>query len=193
MAGDSLGQLIYLVVLGAAVLGWFIAQNRNAMGKTMQYAAVWGLIFVGVIAGIGLWGDIRDDILPAQNYAADGTTIEVPRSYDGHYYLTLDIDGRPVTFTVDTGATNMVLSPSDARLIGLDVENLAYLGQAETANGIVRTARVRLDKVALGPVTDRNVTAYVNEAEMDGSLLGMSYLNRFDRLEISDGRLVLTR
>ena len=50
-----------------------------------------------------------------------------------------------------------------------------------------------LDRIALGKATDTGVRAVVNGAEMQGSLLGMSYLQRFDRLEISGGRLVLER
>jgi len=193
MPGDSVAQIIYLVLLGTAVIGWFIASNRNSLGKTAQHATIWGLIFIGVIAAVGLWGDIRDDILPQQSYINEGATVKVPRSPDGHFYLTLQIGGQPVRFTVDTGATYIVLSPDDARRIGLDPETLAYLGQAETANGTVRTARVKLDNVLLGPIIEDNIPAYVNEADMDSSLLGMSYLNRFERIEIANGKLILTR
>lgn len=193
MDGDQLGRLIYLVILGAAVIGWFIAQNRNAMGKTTQYAMIWGLIFIGVIGAFGLWGDIRNDILPRQSVSQNGTQIEVPRAQDGHYYLTLDLNGTPIQFTVDTGASGIVMSQSDARRIGIDTDTLAYLGQAQTANGIVRTAYVQLDVIEIGAIQDRNVPAYVNQGQMDGSLLGMDYLNRFDRIEITDNTLILTR
>ena len=193
MDGDALGRLIYLVILGAAIVGWFIAQNRNSMGKTTQYAVIWGLIFVGVIGAVGLWGDISDDVLPRQKVINDGTRIEVPRSPDGHYYMTLDLNGAPVEFTVDTGASGIVLSPDDARKIGLDISTLTYLGQAHTANGVVRTALVRIQDIQIGAILDRDVTAFVNQADMNGSLLGMDYLSRFERIEIADGVLILTR
>ena len=111
MSEHDIGRLVYLTVLGTAVIGWFIAQNRNSLGKTTQHAMLWGLIFVGVIGAVGLWGDIRDDILPRQNVIGNGDRIETPRARDGHYYLTLDVNGAPVAFTVDTGATGIVLSP----------------------------------------------------------------------------------
>jgi aspartyl protease family protein len=50
-----------------------------------------------------------------------------------------------------------------------------------------------LKDVALGPFHDRDVRAFVNEGEMTKSLLGMEYLNRFARLEINNGRLILER
>ena len=67
------------------------------------------------------------------------------------------------------------------------------VGRAETANGTVRTANARVDRVALGDITDRNVRVSVNGGEMDGSLLGMTYLSRFEKVEIEGRRLVLTR
>jgi aspartyl protease family protein len=94
---------------------------------------------------------------------------------------------------VDTGATELVLSRSDAERAGLDTEALIYSGQAFTANGMVQTAPVVLETIALGKAIDLGVPAVVNGAEMQDSLLGMSYLQRFDRIEISGGTLVLER
>jgi aspartyl protease family protein len=52
---------------------------------------------------------------------------------------------------------------------------------------------VVLDRVALGPIEDRNLRASVNGGQMEQSLLGMAYLDRFDRIEIANDRLILTR
>jgi aspartyl protease family protein len=187
------GHLVYLAILGIAVVGWFIAENRASLGQTLRTALAWAFIFLGVVAGYGLWGDIRDDVAPRQTVFTEDARVEVPRAFDGHYYLTLEVNGTPVDFVVDTGATDMVLSREDAQRIGLDPADLAYTGIASTANGQVRTARVRLDEVSLGGITDRGVTASVNAGEMSGSLLGMSYLHRFERIEIANGRLILER
>lgn len=193
MSGDQIERLVYLGLLGTAVAGYFIAANRRRLGELARHAMLWGLIFVGVIAGFGLWSDIRDDVIARQSVVADGSRIEVPRAFDGHYYLTLALNGTPVQFVVDTGASEIVLSQDDARRVGLDPATLIYSGSAGTANGVVRTARVTLEQVALGPVVDYRVPAWVNQGEMNGSLLGMTYLQRFDRIEIADGRLVLER
>lgn len=187
------GHLAYLVVLGIAVIGWFIADNRQSLGRTMRMAFAWGFIFVGVIAAYGLWNDIRDDLAPRQAVFNGEARVEVPRAFDGHYYLTLDLDGTPVDFVVDTGASEIVLTREDAARVGLDTGGLAFTGIANTANGAVRIARARVGEVSLGDIRDRNVPVSVNAGNMDTSLLGMSYLQRFDRLEISGGRLVLER
>ena len=193
MNGDDTARLIYLVLLGSVIASYFFISNRQHLGQMARQAALWGLIFVGVIAGAGLWSDIRDDVIPRQSVIADGGRVEVPRAFDGHYYLTLEADGTPIEFVVDTGATDIVLSRQDAQRIGIDPDALAYIGTANTANGAVRTARTTVDSLALGPIVDRNVAVWVNEGEMEGSLLGMAYLQRFRKLEISDSTLVLER
>lgn len=193
MTGDEIARLAYLALLGTAVIGWAIAESRGGLGPALKRLLVWGFIFLGVIGGYGLWEDIRNDVAPRQLVLDDGGRIEVPRAFDGHYYLTLEIDGQDVDFIIDTGATDIVLAETDAARLGIDTEALAYSGLANTANGTVRTARVALDTVALGNVTDRNVPAVVTDGEMEGSLLGMRYLQRFSRLEISGNTLVLER
>lgn len=193
MSATEYGNLVYLVLLGAVVAFWFFAQNRQGLNKTLQQAAIWGLIFVGAVAAAGLWGDIRQTGTQQQLVVEEAGRIEVPRGPDGHYYLTLTINDTPVDFVVDTGATGMVLTQADANRIGLPRDEMIFFSEAMTANGPVRTAPVRLEEVALGPFEDSNVRALVNEGEMHVSLLGMTYLNRFARMEFNDGRLILER
>ncbi len=190
MDGDNFGQLLYLGLLLAAVAGWGFAEYRGRLGQGLRTMLAWGMIFVGVMAGYGLWNDIRQDITPSQMARMDA--VEVPRKSDGHYYLTLTINGQPLEFMADTGATGVVLSKDDAAYLGIDLEGLVYTGESMTANGVVRTARVRLGPVEFGPFQDESLGAWVNEGEMEGSLLGMDYLGRFN-IEIAGDRMILRR
>ncbi len=193
MSADSIANLSYLSLLGIAIAGYFLVANRNALGKMLEFAALWGLIFVGVTASVGLWDELQTTVIPKQAVFADEGRIEVPRDADGHYYLTLDISGKPVRFVIDTGATDIVISRQDAEALGYDMSRLGFIGSAQTANGRVRTARIKLRDVSVGDIRDGNLSAWVNEGEMDQSLLGMAYLNRFDRIEIADNKMVLIR
>ncbi|MFY9211475.1 MAG: TIGR02281 family clan AA aspartic protease [Aestuariivita sp.] len=193
MSENEIGRLIFLCLLGGALIFSLFASARSNMNKTLQHAVIWALLFLGVIAGIGLWEDVRDQIMPRQAVFSEQGRVEVPRSPDGHYYLTLDVNGAPIDFVIDTGATGVVLSQKDAARTGLPMEQLVYLGRAMTANGEVRTAPVRLDVMALGTIVDTNVPAWVNEGDLDRSLLGMDYLQRWERIEITQGELILSR
>ena len=185
-------SLVYLVILLAAVVGWFMAEYSGGFGRMLRAAMAWGLIFLGAIAGYGLWSDIRTELTPRQAVITDGTAIEVPRRASGHFHLTLDLNGVPVDFLVDTGATDIVLSQGDAERVGIALDDLAFVGRARTANGEVATAYTSIDNVTLGPIEHSNVSVSVTNGEMPASLLGMSYLSRFNRLEIEGGVLRLT-
>jgi aspartyl protease family protein len=98
----------------------------------------------------------------------------------GHLVTTGQVNGIPVRFAVDTGATFITFPAGEARRIGLD-----YLkGQKalmNTANGTVLAYRVKLDTVRVGDVTVNGVEAVVMEGDsLPVALLGMSFLNRVD-------------
>lgn len=195
MDADQTMRMLYLGLLGGALLAYALLSRRTSLGQSLRHLLLWGLIIVGIAAGYALW---QDTIAPQGRVMVSGEgQISVPRSRDGHYYLSLTINDAPVRFVVDTGASDLVLSQRDAAAAGLDPDTLAYLGQARTANGVVPIARVILDEVVLSEgdlrIADRRVPAFVNQGELDISLLGMGYLERFARIEIDSGRLVLTR
>lgn len=192
-SGDDFGNLIYLVLMGGVIAAWFFIQNRDGLNRTLQQMAVWALIFIGVIAAYGMWSDIRQTVTPRQSVIQDAGQIELPRGRDGHYYVTLDVNGTPIRFVVDTGATSVVLRKEDAAAVGIDLNDLAYLSKAMTANGMVRIASTRVDSIGLPGATERNFRVDVNEGQMSQSLLGMTYLQTFSRLEIAGGTMILTR
>lgn len=184
-------RVLYLSVLLLALTGWLFAEYRGRLGEAMRVILAWAMIFLGLAALYGMWGDLRRDIRPAQEMSATGA-LEIPRAADGHYYARLKIGGREITFMADTGASGVTLTPRDAEKLGIDTAGLAYVNQAMTANGMVATAAVTLKDVTLGPFHDRTIPAQVNRADMDVSLLGMDYLGRFT-IQIAGDRMALTR
>jgi len=191
MDGDTTARVIYLGILVAAVGSYLLVEFRGRMGQMVRGLVSWGLIIVGLMAGYGLWNDMSVKIMPQQS-VADGGEIVLPRAPDGHYYVTLQVDGQPIEFMVDTGASGMVLAREDAVRLGIDPASLAYLGSAQTANGTVRTSRITLETVELGAYRDAKLRAFVTEGEMGGSLLGMDYLGRF-KIEIAGGEMIWRR
>jgi aspartyl protease family protein len=105
--------------------------------------------------------------------------------------VTARVNGTYVTFLVDTGATDVVLSPLDAQRIGFDPKDLRFTQRAETANGVVRAAPVTLDEVALGSIVVDHLPASVNEASMSQSLLGMRFLNQLRSWRVEGQTLIL--
>jgi aspartyl protease family protein len=190
MDSDDTARLIYLGLMLAAVAGWGIVEFRSRMGQAARMALAWGLIVVALMSGYGLWEGLSRDHARQDQANVDGR-IEVPRGGDGHFYLTVLVNGAPVDFMVDTGAFGILLSPQAARDIGLDPAALVYDGVSQTANGTGSFARIRLETTELEGIRHVGLPAAVNSAEMSESLLGMDYLRLF-RMEVTGDLLILT-
>jgi aspartyl protease family protein len=111
-------------------------------------------------------------------------SVMVTADERGHFVTTGQVNGTPIRFAVDTGATFITLPASEARRLGLDYRKgqKAMMG---TANGSALAYRVKLDTVRVGEVTVNSVDAVVLEGDKEGdslsiALLGMSFLNRMD-------------
>ena len=188
---DTIPRLLYLVILGVFIGSYILYEARGRIGQTLQMAGLWVLIFIGAVAAYGLKDDISALLFPDNHLVQAEGAIVLRKSYDGHFYADALVNGIPIRFVVDTGASSIALSQQDAEALGIDLAALNYNGRAMTANGDVRTARVQLDSLTLGPITTRNLSASVTEGMAFGSLLGMSYLSKFEKLEISEDRMVL--
>lgn len=193
MNADDTASFIYLSLLLGAIAFYYVIANRRHLSKMIRHAVLWALIFIGVLAGVGLWEDVHPRLItPAQITHGDGV-IEVPKDRRGQFNVVAKANGVNVEFLIDTGASNVVLSMEDAKSIGVDIESLTFLGSAQTANGEVRIAPTYIDTFNLGGVQDDGLKVYVTDGDLFGSLLGMDYLRRFEKIEIARDTLVLTR
>lgn len=186
-------QLVYYGILLAALLGGVLLTRQGQMGKTLRQFGLWALTFGGIVMAYGIWEDISRNSRGSFARVNERGNVVLEKQRDGHFHATVVINGAPIDTLVDTGATLTVLTPQDATRAGFDIDRLQFSGQARTANGIVATAPIRLDRVALGPFEERNVSAAVNGGNLDKSLLGMEFLNRFGRLEITRDQLIITK
>ena len=193
MEENDFARLIYLSGLVVAILGSVLISRRGAYGKMFRQAGVWLLIFMGLVAIVASWQDIRQSGQTTSFQQSQGGAIIIPKEIDGHFHLTLTINDRPIDFLVDTGASDIVLTRKDAARVGFDPNRLDYWGMANTANGTVRLATIRLETVRLGEFIDKNIRASVNKASMEKSLLGMRYLSKFSTIEISNDQMILKR
>ena len=97
----------------------------------------------------------------------------------GHFAAAGSLNGYPVSFLVDTGATTIAIGAAEARRIGLDYKAGQAVGVA-TAAGVVPAWRVTFNTVKVGGITVNQVDGMVVESGLDMPLLGMSFLNRME-------------
>ena len=118
-------------------------------------------------------------------------SVEIARDSRGHFAVDGIVDGRRVSFMVDTGASLIALTRNDAARLGIHPAQRDYTVQVSTANGVTRAARVTLGMVEIGGVIVRNVDALISPDEaLSENLLGLSFLSRV-RWSHDRGRLLL--
>jgi aspartyl protease family protein len=116
---------------------------------------------------------------------ASPTEVVLTAGPGGHFRTIGQINGKAVTFMVDTGASSVALGKTQADNLGIDYQK-APVGFANTANGTVMVHMVTLDAVRVGGVLVANVPAIVLPTPMEYVLLGNSFLTRFQMRREND-------
>jgi len=201
-ADEKWPRLIYLLALLILVGGGVFAY-RGRLGDAAKHAAMWvlaGLVLVTLYAYRGPLADFASPVLDAlvpgrMTVAVDDSgrkTLTVAPDANGHFSLTGEVDGTPVDFLIDTGASSLVLTYEDAERAGIDVGGLTFNRMVETANGMTLQARAVIGELQVGPLTLRNVPAGVaQQGQLFTNLLGMNVLSRFASWRVENGRLVI--
>lgn len=118
-------------------------------------------------------------------------TVSLTADARGHFAANGALNGYPITFLVDTGATAVAIGAAEARRLGLDYRSGAA-ARVSTAAGVVPAWRVTFNTVKVGGISVNQVEGLVVESGLDVPLLGMSFLNRMDMKR--DGQtMTLTR
>ena len=192
-----LGSLLVFVLLGsrAFLFGRASEAARNAFA--------WVAIIAVLLAGYAYREELQDvghrvslGLIPGSavtRLASDGTSrVQIGRDRAGHFTVEGQVDGVPVRFLVDTGATIIALSARDAERIGFAQDELRYSQPIMTANGRAFAAPVTLDVVSVGGIERRRVAASVAApGALSQSLLGMNFVGTLASFEIRGDRLIL--
>ena len=163
-----------------------------SMFRYAASVAVIGLLAAGAVQA--LTGSAAHAAADAPLRGAQGSELEpasLIKEADGHFWADGLVNGGPVRFLVDTGASNVSLTPQDAQRLGLQPADLVYDQTVRTAGGDSLAARVRLHSVAIDGVRLSDVDALVIGRGLPSSLLGMSYLGRLSQFEATPTALVL--
>ncbi|MDR3506626.1 MAG: TIGR02281 family clan AA aspartic protease [Caulobacteraceae bacterium] len=193
---DWVFVLKMLGMLALASVSLFARPHKlnEALGHLLAWGSIAGVLLLGFTfkdqLGEGLLR-VRSALIPG--YAVPLTPCEavLNQSADGAYYAVAQVNGTPVTFQVDTGASDIVLSPADAKRLGVDVSSLSFDDATETANGVGHGARFSARSMEVGSIKLADVRMSINQAPMSTSLLGMAFFNKLKSFTFEGGRLRL--
>jgi aspartyl protease family protein len=169
------------------------------IGWAVRQLVIWGGVALVLFVAVNRLAPSPSATAPAPAASASapqGARGSVPNALvfranpQGHVLVDAYVNGAPVRFLVDTGATMVVLTLKDAASAGFGRDDLAFSMRTSTANGEARAAPVRLRDLRIDQLQVGDVTAAVAE-NLNISLLGQSFLTRIDGYEMRDGVLTL--
>src|SRR5690606_5718532 len=184
---DVFAHALYLGVLGAVLAAAFLG-SRARLGNVTGNIAIWLFILLVLVAGYQYRYELQDlasrvtaGLIPGSPIALDsggnGARVMLQKSASGHFEVRASVNGKPVQFLVDTGATSSVLSAADATRAGYDVDRLEYVLPVATANGYASAARIVVKDLRVGTIERRSVPMLVAApGRLDQSLLGMDFI-----------------
>jgi aspartyl protease family protein len=190
--GFDAPYLVYYVVLLVAVVASLVAM-RLPIGKTVKMALAWVAIFgIGFVVmsyrselgGIGK--RLRSEAMGSA-IVEDGT-VRVPVGEDGHFWVEAEVNGHPLRFMVDSGASVTTVSRDSAAAAGLPIGGQRTIVQ--TANGPATAIQGSADRFEIGPIKRTDFPVDINEHD-DTNLLGMNFLRSLSSWRVEGHYLVL--
>lgn len=196
--GRLVGLSVLATVYGATVMGMFRGRGGEALQAALAWLAIVAVLAVGYTyryefeaVGRRVIGNFVPSL--GQEGVTGAREVTISRGPGGTYVARVAINGaRPVPMLVDTGASALVLTDTDARRAGIKVDELSFTVPVQTANGQAMTASATVESVSVGPITERNVrTLVARPGALSSSLLGHTFLDRLESYEVRGGRMVL--
>jgi aspartyl protease family protein len=193
MTNDTMLGGLYLLMAIMLILGTLITR-REPIAKMATMLLAWIAIFA---AGFVLF-TFRDNFgWVAQRLKAEavgtpvtqGRETRIPMALDGHFWVNARVNGRPVKFLVDSGATMTTIDRETAMLAGVPVSARADQ-YVRTGNGIIRVSSGRAAEIEVGGITRNDIALQVADND-DLNVLGMNFLSSLSRWGVEGRWLVL--
>jgi aspartyl protease family protein len=177
-----------------------LVSSLAARRLPLSYVAKAGLAWIAIFAAlfaifsfrfefIGIWERVKADISGTAGQSISGEAIELRRQDDGHYWIMVDINGKPVRFMVDSGATMTAINAITARDAGIEADGYPII--LSTANGRVAAKRANVQSLVVGPHRIENHPVVVSESFGDINLLGMNFLNSMQSWRVEANVMII--
>ena len=175
-----------------------LAARRLPLGYVAKAAFAWIAIFAALFAIFSfrfefkaVWERVKADISGTAGQSVSGEEITIRRQDDGHYWLQVDVNGKPVRFMIDSGATTTAVNANTARETGIQVDTDGYPVFLNTANGSVAAQRGIIQSLKIGTheIGQHNVVVSVSFG--DTNVLGMNFLDSMQSWKVEANVMTL--
>jgi len=194
--GDQAINFIFF--LGCLILvGRALMVRRIPIAQGLKMFVAWVLIFGAAFVVFTL----KDEFLALGNRVlletrggvveeTAGGEIRIRQAPDGHFWVTAELNGEPVRFLVDSGATTTSISRATAVRVGIEPSR-GFGTMVQTANGVVTVERGRAETLKVGSIERRDVAVHISEAFGDMNVIGMNFLSTLSGWGVEGRTLVM--
>jgi len=175
-----------------------LAARRLPLGYVAKAAFAWIAIFAALFAifsfrfeFISIWERVKADISGTSGQSISGDEIAIRRQDDGHYWLQVDVNGKPVRFMIDSGATTTAVNANTARETGIEVDANGYPAILDTANGRVKAKRGVIQSLKIDSFEIPQHKVVVSESFGDTNVLGMNFLDSMQSWKVEANVMTL--
>jgi len=196
MSGENQALALVQLVGCLILVGSAFLVRRLPLGQTLKIALAWSLIFAALFAVFALRNDfmalgrrIMGEATGSAGQEARGDTLRIRRAADGHFWVDAEVNGRPVRFMVDSGATTTTMSSAAVTNAGV-TRSGGFGVMVDTANGTVVMDRGRIDRLRLGPIQRDSVAILIAPSDMI-NVIGMNFLSSLGGWGVEGDVLVL--
>jgi aspartyl protease family protein len=199
-SSDHAGSALYLGAWGAVVAAGILGSGRR-LGDIARNLGLWMLAILALVAVYQYRYELQDfasritaGLVPGSPLSVgdDGNTVMLEKLANGHFGARGAVNGKPVDFIIDTGASATVLTPADARAAGFDTATLSFTVPVQTANGMAKAAVAVADTVSVGTISRARVPVFiVGPGQLDQSLLGMNFIGTLSGFDVRGDRMIL--
>jgi len=199
--GDTLLGNPYLVqtlgFLALASSSLLFVREIN-LKQTIRNVLIWLAVGGVLIIGFSFRNELRDlglrlrsNLIPGYPVQTGSHEITLSEGENGHFHVYATVNGTRIRFLIDTGATDIVLDPEDARRVGIDMGSLTFDRPFGSANGVGYGASLTVAELSVGAIHFSGVKVSINRAPMGTSLLGMTFLRRLKSYSFEGSKLIL--
>jgi aspartyl protease family protein len=186
-------SLMLLVLVGSALIS-----RALPIGQTIKMALAWIGIFALIFLLVSfrpemklIWQRITGELGLASAPEITGEPMTLRKSEDGHFWVTAEVNGRPMRFMVDSGATFTAISAKAAQAAGVEPSGLGLKTVIDTANGMVEADRGTIADLRVGTLAMRDHDVLISDGLGDTNLLGMNFLSELESWRVEGSSMIL--
>lgn len=194
---DQGAHMLWYILISTVVISALLSRRlplRSIAGMAFAWIIIFGVILVAFSYReefVNIGQRVKTELSGKVDQRAEGNSLHVKMSMDGHYWVDGEINGTSAKFLIDSGATITGVSEDVALSAGLNIDNDGPGMMMDTANGTAIAKRSSISALTIGPITTSDLSIIVSNKFNGVNVLGMNFLSRLKSWRVENGEMIL--